>query len=320
MSRCQRLVPPRVLLTKRPSANQLVNLKSKSVVFAGCARNCASYLPAIERNLRAIASLVGKFGLVVFENDSVDGTGERLRQLLPEANDRSITSLTGLDQRLLYRTERIAFGRNMVAAVLRAAPFNQYDFAVLLDFDDVNVAPVDPDVFAKTFEQLDKDDTWGAAFANSLGVYYDMWALRHPQVCPGDVWLQCELARLSGARSEEEAFQHHFRSRLFQIPTDLSPFPVESAFGGLGIYKLQCFVNTTGGYRGDQLCAFQKDGKGYVLHYQACEHVSFHESVRLQTRLHLKIVPNLVNRNTENLSFNNPSIMRGLTIAHYAQN
>jgi hypothetical protein len=209
---------------------------------------------------------------------------KKLRQFSPEATHRSVTSLKGLDQRLLFRTGRIAFGRNMVAAVLRAEPFNRFDYAVLLDFDDVNVAPVDLDVHPKTFQQLDKDETWGAAFANSLGVYYDMWALRHPQVCPGDVWLQCELARLSGANSREEAFRNHFLSRLFQIPTDLSPFPVESAFGGLGIYKLQCFVKTTGVYRGDQLCAFQKDGKGYVLHYQACEHVSFHESIRLQTR------------------------------------
>ncbi len=290
------------------------------MVFAGCARNCANYLLGIEQNLRAIASLFGKFGLVVFENDSIDGTGERLGQFLPEATHRSVTSLKGLDQRLLCRTERIAFGRNMVAAVLRAEPFNKFDYAVLLDFDDVNIAPVDLDVYAKTFEQLEKDESWGAAFANSLGVYYDMWALRHPQVCPGDVWLQCELARLSGMYSEEDAFRRHFLSRLFQIPADLSPFPVESAFGGLGIYKLQCFIKTTGGYKGDQLCAFETHGKRYVLHYQACEHVSFHESVRLQTGLRLKIVPSLINRNTETVLFNNPSIMQGLTIAHYAQN
>jgi hypothetical protein len=258
--------------------------------------------------------------LVVFENDSTDGTGDQLTRFFPEAIDRSITSLTGLDQRLPHRTERIAFGRNMVAAILRADPFNQFDFVVLLDFDDVNEAPVNLDVYATTFEQLASDERWGAAFANSRGLYYDMWALRHPQVCPADVWLSCEIARLKGECSEVEAFHKHFLSRLFVLPTDLQPFDVESAFGGLGIYKLACFTGAAASYRGDQLCAFAAHGARYVLHYQACEHVSFHEAVRHQTGLSLRIVPNLVNRETHNLHFNDASVMRGLRIGIYAQN
>lgn len=292
----------------------------KSAIFAGCVRNCGAYLAGVEGNLTNVSRLFTKVGLVLFENDSVDDTKERLRTFFPYAVDRAIISLDGIDSLYKFRTQRLALARNSIATIVRSAPFKFYDYVVLLDFDDVNATPIDLSPIETTLQRMEMDAGWGVAFANSLGPYYDMWALRHPILCPDDIWLRCETARLHYGLSHQEAYEKNFLNRLFRIPIDIEPFEVESAFGGLGIYKMKCFTETEAVYNGEQLAVGKAGVNDYLIHYQACEHVSFHRGIRSQTNLRLQIVPFMINRNTENLGFGRPEVMSGLRIGMYPAN
>jgi len=292
----------------------------KHAVIAGCARDCARYLPAIQENLRTIARMFEKVSFIAFENDSTDGTKEALKQLLPEVQSRSITCIDGLDRVFPFRTQRLAFARNTIASVIRESECRFADYVALLDFDDVNALPLNPESVWDAIGALESDTSLGAAFANSNGPYYDLWALRHPVICPNDVWLSCEVNRRETGKDAEEIFDQLFRPRLFVIPVDLDPIEVESAFGGLGFYKSACFTKTNAMYIGEQTKLIRQSDKHQILHYQACEHVSFHHGVRMATGLKLKIFPGLINRITPNQGFGHPSIMKGLAIGSYPIN
>ena len=55
-----------------------MNLKDLKVVFAGCARDCANYLPTTLQNIRHYSSLFSNSYTVIVENGSLDKTKEIL--------------------------------------------------------------------------------------------------------------------------------------------------------------------------------------------------------------------------------------------------
>src|SRR5207249_3059391 len=118
-----------------------------------------------------------------------------------------------------------------------------------------------------------------AVFANPTPVYYDVWALRHPVWCPNDCWQEARLH--SGAMGANLAVQVFVASRQVHIDPAAPPFRVNSAFGGLGIYRLSDAL--TGRYQGIEV-----DGN------LVCEHVPFHRSIAERTGHGFEILPSLL--------------------------
>ena len=76
---------------------------------------------------------------------------------------------------------------------------------------------------------------WDMCSANRRNYYYDIWALRHPDWCPQDCWER--FARLRPQIGNENAFQMAILGPMVRIPAHLPFIEVESAFGGLAIYR-----------------------------------------------------------------------------------
>jgi len=104
-----------------------------------------------------------------------------------------------------------------------------------------------------------------ALAANQSARYYDIFALRHPMWSPNDwsleaQWLEPFLGKMN-------AKKHSMTDRMIHIPSTMPPIPVESAFGGLCIYRRWVF---------DQF-DYLEDSEATL---NENEHVTFHRKVR----------------------------------------
>ncbi len=85
-----------------------------------------------------------------------------------------------------------------------------------------------------------KLSNWAALFTNQRGLYYDIYALRKQGWCESDCFQEYNklLKFLNPADAKEKAIW----SKMVKIRRNSKPIRVESAFGGLGIYKKEIFL------------------------------------------------------------------------------
>jgi FkbM family methyltransferase len=214
-------------------------------------------------NLDCWSSAYRETAYVFVENDSTDDTRAQLEDWLVGKTGELI-SLDGLDAELPTRTERIARARNAYLDAVRSSALREFDDLVVLDLDEVNSRPTDLESFVAARDYLWAEEQRVAVFANAAPFYYDIWALRHPKWSPDDCWVS--VARetpLLGRAAAEKRFVY---DRQIALPASAAPVEVDSAFGGLGIYKMPAALAST--YIG-------RNGPSII-----CEHVTFHETLR----------------------------------------
>lgn len=254
---------PGELMSARPSA-----------VFAGVARNCASYLPGVLANLGRFAASYAETSFIFLVSDSTDQSRSILERWL--ADDRGgrrrgmVIDLGSLTARLPKRTQRIAHARNACLDEIRRSEWAGYDHLVMADLDDVLAFPVRAGSFAQAVRWLDGDPARAAGparaavLANATPRYYDVWALRHDRWCPQDCWHPI------WGRAADESFEALWVREVFvrqtEIPATLPPIPVRSAFGGLGIYRLSFALSA-------RYCGLDSAGR------EVSEHVAFNETI-----------------------------------------
>ncbi|HKT53647.1 MAG TPA: hypothetical protein VJP88_04305, partial [Caulobacteraceae bacterium] len=249
-----------------------------SAVFAGCARSCAAHLDAVLANLDAFASAYEKSAIVIFENDSEDDTAERLLRYAAGRPNVSVMSHPGLASTVKSRTKRLAIARNAYLDFIRESEFRGYDHLVVLDFDEVNAGSADLGGFHAARRWLDDHPELNGLFANSQPIYYDLWALRHAAWSAGDCW---SYVRESGGGPD--AYAQFVYSRMVPIPPQTPPIKVGSAFGGLGLYRMDRALQ---GVYADR----STDSAGQ------CEHVQFHAEIIEKAGGEFAIFPPLTNR------------------------
>jgi hypothetical protein len=256
------------------------NKESKSsVVIVGCARNCVSFLPSVLENVARIADLYSKAAFIFVENDSADNTRAVLEKWLCKRACAHLVCLTGLASQETKRTARIAIARNAYMEALRLHPFTSFEHLVVLDFDDVNAKPISKGSLLSAINFLNSSSKIAAVFANQLP-YYDIWALRHDRWCPGDCW--AEIYKRPAYLPRHRAIERYLTRRQLNISPDASPIAVRSAFGGLGIYKMN-FV------RDAHYVGLLPSGS------EVCEHVAFNEQA-IRAGGELYIFPSLLNQ------------------------
>jgi hypothetical protein len=162
--------------------------------------------------------------------------------------------------------------------MLKTANLVHFDHLIVFDLDDVNTMSIPVKTFVEAIEFLDSCGRNAGVFANQLP-YYDLWALRHEVWCPGDCW--SEVVKRPAYLPKHRAIERYVGSRQIQIEPNARPVPVQSAFGGLAIYKMP-FV-TSARYVG-----LLPDGS------EVCEHVAFNRDITLAGGS-LYIFPKLLN-------------------------
>jgi hypothetical protein len=173
----------------------------------------------------------------IVESDSSDNSAELLSRLAGQRQRFTALSLGTLRECLPLRTARIAHCRNAYLAWLREATGRApISHVVVADLDGV-IDRLDAVGLASCWHR----DDWAACTANVDGPYYDIWALRHRLWCPGDCWREFDfLERLSG-NADRARFAAVY-SRMIRVPPETEWIEVESAFGGLALYRTEALL------------------------------------------------------------------------------
>lgn len=249
--------------------------QQSEVVIVGAARDVESTLQKQVRVFdRAFASFA-KASYVVVESDSSDRTVTVLGELKNANPNFHFVSLGKLQAELPLRTQRLVRARNAAIEFCAADPgLSKADYVVVADWDGVNFQLTEKAVLSCW-----NHEGWDVATANQPEEYYDVWALRHPTWCPGDCWAECR--RLERELGSEVAHQLAVSSKRIKIPETHGVIEVESAFGGLAVYRSEVF--------------FQSRYKTPVSDDdELCEHVAFHAEMRARGA-RIIINPALVN-------------------------
>ena len=230
---------------------------NKKILIVGLARNCSE---VIFENIRTLKYAFSGHSVqfLVIESDSSDETVSELKKIKQKITDFEFISLGSLSDQFPLRTDRIAQCRNAYLSEINTNPkYSSIDFVVMADLDGVNQL-LTPHAIASCWTR----DDWDVCTANQKYAYYDIFALRHPLWSPNDCLKHYNFLRQYNV-NKEKALYIAIHSKMLTIPKNSEWIEVDSAFGGLGIYKKNILSNLV--YTG-----LDNDGN------EICEHVPFH--------------------------------------------
>jgi hypothetical protein len=232
------------------------------IAVVGLVRDGQATLEAALDRLEAALPRGRSVHWCIVESDSSDNSAELLSRLAGQRQRFTALSLGTLRECLPLRTARIAHCRNAYLAWLREATGRApISHVVVADLDGV-IDRLDAVGLASCWHR----DDWAACTANVDGPYYDIWALRHRLWCPGDCWREFDfLERLSG-NADRARFAAVY-SRMIRVPPETEWIEVESAFGGLALYRTEALL-------GARYIGLDSDGR------EVCEHVALHAQIR----------------------------------------
>lgn len=251
-------------------------LHDQSFLIVGLVRNCEGHIRSDVQRLQSAFAGAGRLQWLLIESDSSDATVSHLDALTRDVPGFRYLTLGELRRTLPSRTERIAFCRN--AYVQEAGRHDDYravDYVVVSDFDGLNTR-----ITRAAVESCWERDGWDVCTANQDGPYYDIWALRHEVWCPHDCWRQYEFLNRYSPDTERNLYAS-VHSKMITIPPTGDWIEVDSAFGGLAIYRKHTFRHA--GYVG-------RGPDGEPL----CEHVPFHKALKAEG-CRIYINPRLIN-------------------------
>jgi len=259
--------------------NKYINIKkSSNFLIVGTTRNCEMTLKQSFDTLKSSIGEVKKIQFLFIESDSNDDTKNVLKELSIENENFSYISLGSLINKYPLRTQRLAFCRNVYVKEIRENnKYKHVNYVVVSDLDNIN------DYLNLTsFESCWERNDWDMCSANQLGVYYDMFALRHKTWMPYDYKILYK-----SLKKKNPKYKKHLRdilySRVKTIPANSEWIEVESSFAGLAVYKKECFDKS-------EYVGLYDDGE------EICEHVPFNQKLR-KSGAKLFINPRLINAN-----------------------
>lgn len=222
----------------------------------------------------------------LIESDSRDCTLGELEKIRNSNMKFDFVSLGFISTSIPDRVERIRYCRNKYVEYIRENSDN-FDYVLVADLDGIN----------RKFSRraLESSFTasvnWDKCAANQIGGYYDIYALRAKDWCESDY--QREIEEKSKEFNSRQIFQLRTEliyDRMRRISKGSPWIPVNSAFGGLAIYKVGMFL------RADYTPIVASDPR-------QCEHVDFNLKLK-RMGYHLFINPALINSywNTYNIN------------------
>ena len=256
--------------------NESANFSQSNFLIVGLARNCEK---KIRRDILAISRAVSQcrsLSWLIVESDSTDKTVDALGKISHDFSDFRVLSLGSLRESLPLRTQRLAHCRNVYLNELQSNPlYANVDYVIVADLDGVNTL-----LTASGLISCWEKTGWDVCTANQRGPYYDIWALRHKIWSPCDCLTQNRFLVAHGIR-REAARQAAIYSKMITIAEDSEWIEVDSAFGGLAVYRRAALT-----------------GVEYVglddASDEICEHVTLHKQIKTKGG-HIYINPRLIN-------------------------
>jgi hypothetical protein len=245
-----------------------------TIHFCGLARDCED---TISSNLDSIIRIgdderIDEYKLWVAENDSEDRTKDILKEYDKTNENIKFYDYEGLDKEIEDRVKRILYLREEILNKLKKYAGNKKEDIIYcpIDLDSEIASSIDLDVFISECERVARGEV-NAIFPTSEPYYYDIYALRKEGWVENNCW-----GVIGGERTNIGSFWAKYKNIYSkQLPVEETfkegQIEVDSAFGGLGIYR----------FRSVDESSYKKDGgrkdereRGIV-----CEHVGFNRQI-----------------------------------------
>lgn len=237
-----------------------------------CGRHIAQEILRIEKHALKIFTEV-KFFIV--ESDSIDNTAAVLAQMSKQKCNVQFLSLGKLSTKIPGRIDRLRYCRNQYVSFIRQRPKeDKPDFVVVVDYDIKNRT-----LDLSPLPNLISENWWGGLFVNQKGPYYDIYALRKKGWVEDDCFKT--YRELALKMPTKEAKKKAIWSQMRRISKDEELIEVDSAFGGLGVYRRRVFENFDYKLIGD-------------TDIGESEHISLHKKI-VDSGGRLFIVPGMTN-------------------------
>ena len=311
---------------------------NKSIIVCGCTKNSSSYIKKNLLKLLNLKDIFKNFHMVIYENDSTDNTVNELESFKQDSNSGSSSSSSS-NSLFNYITENNVKYNNLVKNGSRTRPlviaharnklleyvnnhYSHYDYMMMVDLDDI-LNNFTTHQIEKLFNNTNNNiniTNCDAIFANCLGKYYDIWALRinkdiwddniHGKIWDNPIDYDCweevdkfliEINNIIANSStpinkksiidavQKKRFEYIYNNQRI-IDTSNPLIPVTSAFGGIGIYKISkiknCRYNPVTIKDDNQESHSNK--KKQIIN---CEHISFHNDMINKNNAKLFIHP-----------------------------
>lgn len=240
------------------------NIINHNVCIVGIARDIEKTLKKGFENIVRIGELFKSYRGYIYENNSEDGTPELLKKLATKYKNIEYES-TYIQSTNSPRYQRMAGARNCYVDYILKLPA-RFDMVIVIDPDitiDIQLSGI-----IDTF--TNKSQPWHAVFAN--GIYNNLMM----------TWDAFALRTENFNIPYEPENINYFRKLHTELGTGRvvrSWLSVVSAFGGLGIYKRECF-----------------DHCKYDININDCEHVSLHQCMINHGYNKLFINPNMIKK------------------------
>jgi len=245
------------------------------------------------------------------ESDSSDSTIEVLNKISKKTLNFAYVTLGNLKDTLPNRIERIRNCRNEYIKFIRNnINIKKWDYVVVADLDGMNTA-LESNSISKLFSS---QTSWDACFANQKHGYYDLYALRETTWMPKNCFADLELLkrkistdithrsqffkRIGRLIAYDQARKISIYDKMRVISEKAEWIEVDSAFGGLGIYKSKWFIKYD----------YSKKSDHETLD---SEHVDFNSKCR-DAGAKFFIVPTMINSNWNEYNINRYFIVRQL--------
>ena len=278
--------------------HQIESYGFHQALVVGTARNAFSNIVVdLLRIVDSLDAIVPTLGFVV-ESDSQDATISLLDDLSKSDPRIRFISLGHIAQQFPDRIARLRHCRNAYVSEIRNNPiYANCDLVIVADLDGINTK-----INTKCLGlALSSKVEWDAIAANQSARYYDILALRHPLWSPNN-WLE-EAEWLTPFLGEKAAKRHSMADRMIRIPSNLAPIEVDSAFGGLCIYRRWIFDE----------CDYSEDIPEAA---HEIDHVTLHRKARMAEG-RIFIHPGLINSNWTAHSLNGSKLIRiSKSLAH----
>jgi glycosyltransferase involved in cell wall biosynthesis len=206
-----------------------------TIAIIGAARNIGEFLPRLIEVFAKSFSGFKSVHYIVVENNSEDDTKEVLHKLSQQYSNFKPIFLEENSNKVKFRTERIAIARNAALSELKKFSF-EFDYIAVADLDAINLG-----LTRTGLESCWNYKDWNAIFANQPDGYYDIYALRHELWSPRNFLDDHE--KLNDIFGKKIALEMSLFSKRIKIKKDSKIIEVDSAFGGLGIYKSSDILN-----------------------------------------------------------------------------
>ena len=228
----------------------------------GVARNVGPHLDAVLGNFERLAQIYPDIHFSLFENDSGDDTRARLQSWVAGRPNAHLATEDDLAERIKDRVDRICYARNVA---LTAVDFSSAKMILNVDMDDVFARPIETQSLVAAMNTLTECDV---VTANGYGGYYDIYALRIPELLEYDCWdRKYWLVQIQGW-GEAAATYEAVEQWKDYMPTVEKPIEVWSAFNAAALYRADAFEHSL------------KYTTEDLLGRKVCEHVGLHERMR----------------------------------------